>query len=104
MPRPCAVEYHARGYKRGCGTFWDAMALCRGVSRWWLPREKPQKTFGDATSWCRGVSRSWLQKETPQKFLGCHGLAPWSLTLVATKRTRRNFWDATALRRGVSRS
>src|SRR6266699_1945368 len=59
MPRPCAVESHARHYNN-----------------------KPS-----------------------QKSLRCHGLAPWSLTLAATKTTpRKNLSDATALRRGVSRS
>src|SRR6266404_9964308 len=59
MPRPCAVESHARHYK----------------------------------------------KHTHSLSSRCHGLAPWSLTLAATKTThRKNLSDATALRRGVSRS
>src|SRR6266566_1224413 len=59
MPRPCAVESHARDYKN-----------------------KPS-----------------------QKSLRCHGLAPWSLTLATTKTNpHKNLSDATALRRGVSRS
>ena len=33
MPRPCAVETHARGYKETSGRFADATALCRGGSR-----------------------------------------------------------------------
>src|SRR6266404_5028298 len=53
MPRPCAVEAHARGYK--------VSSVC-----------------------------------------GCHGLAPWRLTLAATRSAA--FADATALRRGGSRS
>src|SRR5260370_12351293 len=57
MPRPCAVESHARRYKKA-----------HSVS----PR--------------------------------CHGLAPWSLTLAATRKRTLSPLDATALRRGVSRS
>jgi len=101
MPRPCAVEAHARGYK------------------------KCQRGFADATALRRGGSRSWLQ-EMSEGFCGCHGLAPWRLTLVATKNVRgdlrmprpcaveahargykkcqRGFADATALRPGGSRS
>src|SRR6266536_5144033 len=33
MPRPCAVEPHARGYKIRQRVFADATALCRGDSR-----------------------------------------------------------------------
>jgi len=36
-------------------------------------------------------------------FYGCHGLAPWRLTLAATKRATEGFADATALCRGGSR-
>src|SRR6266404_5582369 len=43
MPRPCAVESHARGYKNRTA-----------------------------------------------EIMRCHGLAPWSLTLVATTKNRRN--------------
>src|SRR6266851_4505915 len=64
MPRPCAVESHARHYKH-----------------------TPHKNFPDATALRRGVSRSPLQTHPPQKFPRCHGLAPWSLTLAATKTT-----------------
>src|SRR5437016_11073074 len=105
MPRPCAVESHARRYKE---------------STHFLP-------LPDATALRRGVSRSPLHKEAAD-FLGCHGLAPWSLTLAATKKAHTfslsqmprpcaveshahrytkkplTSWDATALRRGVSRS
>src|SRR6266851_3831776 len=82
MPRPCAVESHARHYKH-----------------------TPHKNFPDATALRRGVSRSPLQKQPLQKSLRCHGLAPWSLMLAATKTTpAKNLSDATALRRGVSRS
>ena len=57
MPRPCAVEVHARGYK--------------------------ERLAGDC---------------------GCHGLAPWRFTFAATKNVPRGITDATALRRGASRS
>jgi len=57
MPRPCAVEVHARGYK--------------------------ERLAGDC---------------------GCHGLAPWRFTFAATKNVPRGIADATALRRGGSRS
>ena len=65
MPRPCAVESHARRYKN---------ARARALS---LP---------DATALRRGVSRSLLQKRARSRSLSsrCHGLAPWSLTLAAT--------------------
>src|SRR6266404_5649902 len=98
MPRPCAVEPHVRCYKGTSGGFADATALRRGASR------------------------SLLQRHVKED--GCHGLAPWSLTFVATKArqggrmprpcavephvrcykgtSRRT--DATALRRGASRS
>jgi len=58
MPRPCAVEVHARRYKE---------RLAKG-----------------------GV--------------GCHGLAPWRFTFAATRNVSRGIADATALRRGGSRS
>src|SRR6266850_284639 len=79
MPRPCAVEAHARGYKR---TF---------------------RRFADATALRRGGSRSQLQQNV-QEICGCHGLAPWRLTLAATKERSERFADATALRRGGPRS
>ena len=33
MPRPCAVEFHARGYEIRLNGFGDATALRRGASR-----------------------------------------------------------------------
>src|SRR5436190_21122676 len=104
MPRPCAVEFHARCYKE---SFFE--------------------TLQDATALRRGVSRSLLQREFLRNSSRCHGLAPWSFTLAATKRVssklfkmprpcavefhvccyKESFFetlqDATALRRGVSR-
>ena len=40
------------------------------------------KTQIDATALRRGGSRSWL-KEMSEGICGCHGLAPWRLTLIA---------------------
>src|SRR6266850_2438195 len=71
MPRPCAVEAHARGYKRTFRRFADAMALRRGGSR------------------------SQLQKNV-QEICGCHGLAPWRLTFAATKERSGDFVDGLA--------
>src|SRR6266403_1310027 len=100
MPRPCAVEIHAHGYKMR------------------------QERFADATALRHGGSRLWLQRNV-KTVCGCHGLVPWRFTLVATKErqdglrmprpcavelhacgykgTSRRFADATALRRGASR-
>src|SRR6266404_5936968 len=151
MPRPCAVEVHARCYKESHrATFWDATALRRGGSRSLLQGKSPRNFLGchglapwrftlaakksrratswDATALRRGGSRSWLQEKSPRNFLGCHGLAPWRFTLAATRKVaaqlpgmprpcavevharcykksrRATSWDATALRRGGSRS
>ena len=57
MPRPCAVEAHVRSYK------------------------DVRRGFTDATALRRGGSRSQLQ-ETSRTSLRCHGLAPWSFTLL----------------------
>src|SRR5882724_5751660 len=64
MPRPCAVEVHAGGYK-----------------------SRPQG-LADATASRRGGSRLRLQKSSARS-RGCHGLAPWRLTLAATKVVRK---------------
>src|SRR6266851_150609 len=85
MPRPCAVESHARRYQL-------------------LGHTPPLPP--DATALRRGVSRSPLIK-TSLHSSRCHGLAPWSLALAATNYLRTHpstLPDATALRRGVSRS
>src|SRR6266566_4873682 len=58
MPRPCAVETHARGYK------------------------ERSAAFADATVLCRGDSRSRLQRKV-SSVCGCHGLVPWRLTFIA---------------------
>src|SRR6266849_4912421 len=127
MPRPCAVEVNARGYKIrrkgfcGChglapwsltlaakkekavGTFWG----CHGLVPWRLTLAATKyvgKGFADATALRRGASRSPLQRKSRGTFWGCHGLATWSLTLAATKSVGKGFVDATALCRGASRS
>src|SRR5712672_2819899 len=101
MPRPCAVELHARNYKIR------------------------HQSFADATALCRGASRSQLQT-TSSEFCGCHAPVPWSFTLAATKYVVRvlrmplpcavelharnykprhqSFANATPLCRGASRS
>jgi hypothetical protein len=75
MPRPRAVESHARSYR------------------------KTRTTLQDATASRRGVSRSQLQRK-PHNSLRCHGLAPWSFTLAATKKAAQ----LSKMPRGVSRS
>src|SRR6266571_1939988 len=57
MPRPCAVVAHV-GFYGVPFERWDATALCRGGSRWFL--------------------------RVTVRALGCHGLVPWWLTLVST--------------------
>src|SRR6266404_5028301 len=115
MPRPCAVEAHARGYNdsSGCG--------CHGLAPWRLTLAATRSAaFADATALRRGGSRSRLQGQQRLRMprpcaveahargykvssvCGCHGLAPWRLTLAATRSAA--FADATALRRGGSRS
>ncbi len=80
MPRPCAVEAHARGYKTRLG-----------------------RVFVDATALRRGDSRSQLQNPFRKSF--CDGLALWQAHARGYKtRLGRVFVDATALRRGDSRS
>src|SRR5712672_1452391 len=79
MPRPCAVELHARNYKPRHQSFADATALCRGASRSQL-QNTSSEFFADATALCRGASRSQLQT-TSSEFCGCHGLVPWNFTL-----------------------
>src|SRR6266404_1382342 len=101
MPRACPVEFHARRYNESHSTLLDATGLPRGVSR------------------------SPLQRK-PHNSLRCHGLAPWSFTLAATRKATQlskmprpcavesharaykerhtTLQDATNLRRGVSRS
>src|SRR6266404_1304756 len=81
MPRPCAVEAHARGYKRTV------------------------RRFADATALRRGGSRSHLQKNV-EEICGCHGLAPWRLTLIAKAQEfiAKNFKRETPRREAVASS
>src|SRR6266478_3701630 len=61
MPRPCAVESHARRYKRQ----FRRVFRCHGLVPWSLTltaTKDSSEGFSDATALCRGVSRSPLQK------------------------------------------
>src|SRR6266404_3137046 len=80
MPRPCAVELHVRRYKE------------RLAGRLRMPRP------------CAVEVHVRRYKERLAGNCGCHGLAPWSFTFAATKNVSRGIADATALRRGASRS
>src|SRR6266404_4781408 len=75
MPRPCAVESHARRYQK-------APELSE------MPR--PCAVESDARRYQKAPELS-----------RCHGLAPWSLTLAATKKPR-NSQDRGRERRLVS--
>src|SRR6267142_1612061 len=108
MPRPHALEIHARCYKKDLRP-----SRCHGLAPWSftfvatkrvfsklfkMPRpcavesharcykESFFETLQDATALRRGVSRSLLQREFFRNSSRCHGLAPWSLTLAATER------------------
>jgi len=101
MPRPCAVESHARSYKYVRMGLADATALCRGESRSQL------QNTSELVLRCHGlvpwrVTRGYKIRQ--DGFSGCHGLVPWRVTLAATKDVRMGLADATALRRGESRS
>src|SRR5258708_628883 len=110
MPPPCGVESHVRCYKEIATRIpKDATPLRGGVSRWLLQKklrrellkmpppcgveshagcykESPSRTLlKDATPSRGGASRSLLQRESFENSAkGCHPLAWWSLTLVAT--------------------
>src|SRR6266566_4214445 len=85
MPRPCAVESHARRYTTNPLTSWDATALRRGVSRSPLQKQTLTK-ISQMPRPCAVESHARRYKNNPsQKSLRCHGLAPWSLTLATTK-------------------
>src|SRR6266404_3616029 len=107
MPRPCAVEAHARGYNERSAAFADATALRRGGSRSRLqgqqrlrmPRpcaveahargyNERSAAFADATALRRGGSRSRLQRKV-SSVCGCHGLAPWRLTFIAEAQVQQ---------------
>src|SRR5262245_8880205 len=71
MPRPCAVEIHAR-----CSE-----------------KQANQTLAEDATALRRGDSRSQLRKAREPDFgRRCHGLAPWRFTLAAQKSKRTRLW------------
>ncbi len=114
MPRPCAVELRVRGYKeRLAKGVADATALRRGGSR--SPLRKPQatKNVSQGDCGCHGLApwrftfaakKTSGYKERLAGDCGCHGLAPWRFEFAATKKVSRGIADATALRRGGSRS
>src|SRR5712671_4494487 len=68
----------------------DATALRRGESRLRL-QKRSRGTFWDAMALRRGESRLRLQRRSRGTFRGCHGLAPWRITLATTKKKPRNF-------------
>src|SRR6266404_3616031 len=101
MPRPCAVEAHARGYKVSsvCGCHGLApwrltlAATTKGQQRLRMPRpcaveahargyNERSAAFADATALRRGGSRLLLKLRF-SSVCGCHGLAPWRLTFIA---------------------
>src|SRR5690242_589834 len=79
----------------------DATGLSRGV----LPPSLPR----------RSQTTAWMPRACPVEYYarrytadlkqppGCHGLVPWSITLVATPPISNNRLDATGLSRGASR-
>ena len=79
MPRPCAVESHAHRYKSALPILIQMPRPCAVESH---ARRYKNLSLPDATALCRGASRSPLQKPLSSR---CHSLAPWSLTLTATK-------------------
>src|SRR6266404_519235 len=85
MPRPCAVESHARHYKKHTHSL---SSRCHGLAPWSLTLAATKTTHRkNLSALRRGVSRSPLQKQPQPKSLRCHGLAPWSLTLAPKKHT-----------------
>src|SRR5258705_12369554 len=77
MPRPCAVEAHARSYReREQKGFADATALRRGGSRSRLP--KTSRGFGMPRP-CAVEAHARGYREASEGFCGCHGLATWHL-------------------------
>src|SRR5689334_3552819 len=81
MPRACPVEYYARRYTADLKQLLDATGLSRGVLRSSLHR--------------RSQTTAWMPRACPVEYYarrytadlkqppGCHGLVPWSFTLVA---------------------
>src|SRR6266404_5395196 len=85
MPRPCAVEVHARGYTKA-GEFSPG---CHGLAPWRFmlaATQKLENSLRDVTALRRGGSCSRLHKSW-RTLSGCHGLAPWRFTLAATQNT-----------------
>src|SRR5258705_10077575 len=102
MPRPCAVEAHARSYKTQRKDFCG----CHGLAPWRLTLAATKhsgKTFADATALRRGGSRSQLQN-TAERLLRMPRPCAAEAHSRSYKTQRKNFADATALRRGGSRS
>jgi len=101
MPRPCAVEVHVRRYKeRPAGDYG-----CHGLAPWRFTFAAKNGSRRDCG--CHGLapwSFTFAAKNGSRRDCGCHGLAPWRFTLAATKNVSQGFADATALRRGGSRS
>src|SRR6266851_4102569 len=81
MPRPCAVEPHARRYK-----------------------EKAAELSGDATALRRGASRSLLQNTSERVLRMPRPCAVEAHARRYKERVAELSRDATALRRGASRS
>src|SRR5258705_13632759 len=83
MPRPCAVETHARGYKKGAEKFCG----CHGLAPW-------RFTFPMKLSGNYGISvklhgaRPWHLREFATSVLAAsvklHGARPWHLREFAT--------------------
>src|SRR6266403_1057136 len=61
MPRPCAVEFHARGYRESCPTLSQMPRPC-AVEVHARRYKSRKKGSADATALRRGGSRSPLQK------------------------------------------
>ncbi len=86
LPRPCAVEPHALVARRNFGDGWSMPRPCAVESHALVAG----RNFGDGWSMprpCAVESHARRYKKIPERVCGCHGLAPWSLTLAATKST-----------------
>jgi hypothetical protein len=70
MPRPCAVEFHARGYNNPSE---EVFCGCHGLVPWSFTLAatiiRQKKFFVDATALCRGGSRFLLNQSL--KGLSC---------------------------------
>ena len=67
---------------------WDATGLPRGASRSLLQKGERKDIF----SFLRFCSDEPNEPRGKPVGLGCHGLAPWCLTFVATDRSRKTFF------------